>query len=58
MLIKLLFRIVHEWGTHVDLEEYLDLLGKIYLRIIERKTFNIESNSEFVMQPTIIVEFP
>jgi hypothetical protein len=27
---KLLFRIAHSWATHVDLDEYLEILDKIY----------------------------
>ncbi len=26
---KVLFRIAHQWATHVDLDEYVDLLQKI-----------------------------
>jgi hypothetical protein len=37
MLSKSLFRVAHWWCTHIDLEEYLDMLQKIFDRITVRR---------------------
>jgi hypothetical protein len=34
LLTKVLFRIAHSWATNIDLDEYVELLSKIYDRII------------------------
>jgi hypothetical protein len=34
MLTKTLFRIAHEWCTNIDIDEYIDLLNRVYDRII------------------------
>ena len=34
LLTKVLFRIAHSWATNIDLDEYMELLSKIYDRII------------------------
>jgi len=33
MFQKTLFRVAHAWSTHVDLDEYLELLDRVYERI-------------------------
>lgn len=33
---KLLFRIAHQYAVHIDLDEYIELLNKIYHRITVR----------------------
>ncbi len=33
LLTKLLFRIAHQWAINIDLDEYIDLLQRIYERI-------------------------
>ena len=40
---KLLFRIAHFWGTHVDIPEYVELLEKIYERITCKKIIRGET---------------
>ena len=37
LFIKLLFRIAHGWGTHIDQDEYIEILEKIYERITAKK---------------------
>jgi hypothetical protein len=34
LLTKTLFRIAHEWCTNIDIDEYIDLLNRVYDRII------------------------
>jgi len=34
LLTKVLFRIAHSWATNIDLDEYVELLSKIFDRII------------------------
>lgn len=33
LFTKALFRVAHSWATHIDLEEYIELLEKVYERI-------------------------
>lgn len=49
-LTKVLFRIAHEWAVNIDLDEYLELLTKIYQRIILRM-----SKQGYSLNPSIIV---
>ena len=37
LFTKLLFRVAHQWATHIDLDEYIDLLEKIFNRITKCK---------------------
>jgi hypothetical protein len=37
LFTKLLFRIVHQWATHIDLDEYVEFLEKLFARITIRK---------------------
>lgn len=53
LFTKLLFRIAHQWATHIDLEEYLELLGKIYARITIRKAVRASDGKEVLCYPTI-----
>ena len=53
---KLLFRVVHQWAIHIDLEEYLELLNKIYLRITHRKVVKSSNNQVYMAYPTVHVE--
>jgi hypothetical protein len=53
---KLLYRIVHQWATHIDLEEYLELLNKIFKRITHRKIVKSTTNEVIMAYPTINVE--
>jgi hypothetical protein len=34
---KFIFRIAHQWATSIDIEEYCELLNKIYSRIVHKK---------------------
>jgi hypothetical protein len=63
LFLKLLFRIAHQWATHVDLDEYLDLLNKIYNRIIIKEVNNDEgiyypSGYIRIMCPVLVITFP
>jgi hypothetical protein len=53
---KLLFRIAHSWATHVDLDEYLEILDKIYARITIRKVIKASDGSVVKCYPTINCE--
>jgi hypothetical protein len=53
LFTKLLFRVAHQWATHIDLEEYLELLGKIYARITIRKAVRAHDGKEILCYPTI-----
>ena len=33
LFMKCLFRIAHSWAVHIDLDEYIELLEKVYNRI-------------------------
>ena len=37
LFTKVLFRIAHQWSVHIDLDEYIELLTKVYTRITIRK---------------------
>ena len=50
---KLLFRIAHSWATHVDLDEYLEILDKIYARITIRQVIKASDGSVVTCHPTI-----
>ena len=41
LLTKVLFRVAHEWCTHIDIDEYIEMLEKIYNRITYSKSYNI-----------------
>jgi hypothetical protein len=34
---KFIFRIAHQWATSIDIDEYCELLSKIYSRIVHKK---------------------
>lgn len=53
---KSLFRIAHQWATHIDLDEYLELLQKVFDRITTKKIIDHKDSTEFVQYPTIQVE--
>ena len=33
MFQKMLFRVAHSWSAHIDMDEYVELLGLVYDRI-------------------------
>ena len=53
---KTLFRIAHAWGTHIDIEEYIELLNKIYDRITVKKIIRGETGEVTTVLPRIQVE--
>ena len=53
LFTKLLFRIAHQWAVHIDLDEYLELLQKIYDRITIRKVIKASDSSIIMCYPTI-----
>jgi len=53
---KLMFRIAHQWATHIDLDEYIELLGMIYDRITIRKVIRASDGIVIDCFPTIQVE--
>jgi len=34
--MKFIFRIAHQWATSIDINEYIELLNKVYDRIVHR----------------------
>ena len=53
LFTKLLFRVAHQWATHIDLEEYLELLNKIYARITVRRAVRAGDGKVVLCYPTI-----
>jgi hypothetical protein len=53
---KSLFKIAHSWTIHIDIEEYVEFLSKIYDRIIAKKIIKGADGSTFVMLPEIFTE--
>ena len=56
LLTKVLFRIAHSWATNIDLDEYTDLLSKIFDRIIIIS--QVAYGREMVPTIAIKVSFP
>lgn len=56
MIVLVLFRIAHSWAVHIDYEEYVFLLNKIYERITCKVVINIGSRVPIL--PKIVVSFP
>ena len=52
----MLFRIAHSWATHIDMAEYIELLGKIYDRIICKKVIRGETGKTEIALARIQVE--
>jgi len=57
LFTKLLFRIAHQWAINIDLEEYIDLLNKIYQRITIKKTIS-DKNGVKELRPYLLITFP
>jgi hypothetical protein len=53
LFTKMLFRIAHAWAVHVNLEEYVELLTKIYQRITIRKVIMAKSGQAVLAYPTL-----
>ena len=56
MFQKMLFRIAHCWATHVDIDEYCELLQYIYTRIIVKKIIRGETGETEIALPRIQIE--
>ena len=52
----MLFRIANCWGTHVDMDEYVEVLTKVYERITVRKVIRGDTGSVEIALPRIQVE--
>ena len=52
----MLFRIAHCWSTHVDIDEYCELLQYIYTRIIVKKIIRGETGETEIALPRIQIE--
>jgi len=53
---KLVFRIAHSWTVHIDIEEYVEFLGKLYERIIVKKIIRGCDGSSVILIPEIFTE--
>ena len=53
---KTLFRVAHSWGTHIDMDEYIEVLNKIYDRIIVKQIIRGDSGQVEIAIPRIQVE--
>jgi hypothetical protein len=58
ILGKVLYRIAHWWSTNIDMDEYLDLLQRIYDRITFKKVYDTKTESMSDHYPRILVTFP
>ena len=56
MFQKMLFRVAHSWGTHIDMDEYVELLGMIYDRITVKKVVRGATGAAEIARPRIQVE--
>ena len=56
MFQKMLYRISHSWGTHIDTDEYVELLSMIYDRITSKKVVRGETGQTEIALPRIQVE--
>ena len=50
---KMLFRISHSWGSHIDMDEYIELLEKIYERITIKQVIRGENGKVETVLPRI-----
>ena len=53
---KLVFRIAHQWATHIDIDEYCEFLEKLFLRITIRKAVSAKTQKEILCYPTLVAE--
>ena len=53
---KLLFTIAHYWCIHIDVEEYVEFLEKLYNRIIVKKIIRGADGTEVDLLPEIFCE--
>ena len=56
MFQKTLFRVAHAWATHIDLDEYIELLTKVYERITVKQVIRGATGETEIALPRIQVE--
>jgi len=56
LFTKVLFRVAHQWAVHIDLDEYLEVLTRVYARITVRKVIKASDGSAVLCYPTIYTE--
>lgn len=56
MFQKMLFRMAHSWATHIDLDEYIEILGKVYDRITCKKIIRGATGKVEIALPRLEVE--
>ena len=56
MFQKMLFRVAHSWGTHIDMDEYTELLTVICDRITVKQVIRGDTGAVEVALPRIQVE--
>ena len=56
MFQKTLFRIAHGWATHIDMDEYNELLNKVYDRITVKKIIRGNTGTTEIALPRIQIE--
>lgn len=56
LFTKLMFRIAHQWATHINLDEYIEILFKIYYRITVRRVIVSSTSEVKIAMPTIQCE--
>ena len=54
----MLFRVAHWWCTNIDIDEYVDLLEKIYVRIIDKAIMSFYGEVENEIKAYVYVTFP
>jgi hypothetical protein len=52
----MLFKISHHWTVHIDIEEYVEFLTKLYERIIVKKIIRGSDGSSVILLPEICTE--
>ena len=50
---KMLFRVAHSWATHIDLDEYVEVLSKVYDRITAKKVIRGDTGETEIALPRI-----
>jgi len=53
LFTKVLYRIAHQWATHIDLNEYCELLMKVHKRITIRKVIRAHDGEVILAMPTL-----
>ena len=56
MFQKVLFRVAHSWATHIDLDEYVEILSKVYERITIKKIIRGDTGETEIALPRIQIE--